>query len=470
MGPFHSESVVPATRLKLFAAFGSAMLVLVVAGVGIGAINTQSEAQERVDHAVEVRTRIHNVYEAVLHAHVAQASYLVLGATDALVVARSLRQQIRGDLAALLALTSDRDQLARINQFLPLLERDVSALEESMRIIDTRDRATVLEFLERNKQRYDHGPLESAITEMRTAEEVLIAERKDLTESALATSRVLLIVGAGIACLLAVFVITRVRKSVIALEKAHATIGAQAVALQTQTRTLERTVKDLDQFAYVASHDLKAPLRGITTLAQWILEDSNDRLDDQGREHLRLMQVRVARMEALVDGVLAYARAGRTAALEQETIDTSALVREVIDLLVQAPGGGTVVIETALPPVHAVKTPFQQVWMNVISNALEHGTKEGGDVRVGARDGGGEVIYYVTDTGPGIEPQFHERIFGLFQTLSPRDNIEGTGIGLAVVKKLVEQQGGRVWLTSTVGVGTTFYFVYPALPSLMDTA
>jgi len=278
---------------------------------------------------------------------------------------------------------------------------------------------------------------------MRTAEGEVIEERKSVTVGALESARVLLISGAGIAFLLATFVITRIRKSVLELERANAIIAAQAIEVATQTRALERIIKDLDQFAYVASHDLKAPLRGITMLAQSIQEDLKDQLDDQGREHLRLMQLRVARMEALVVGALAYARAGR-AALATEDIDGNALVREVIDMMAQAPGGGTVVIDSPLPTIHASKSPLQRIWLNLISNALKHGAREGGVVRVGAHNEAGEVVYRVADQGPGIEPEYHARIFGLFQTLSARDKVEGAGIGLAVVKKLVEQQDGRL--------------------------
>jgi len=448
-------------RLKLLAAYGSAVLVLVVAWVGIAAINSQNESQERVYHAVEVRRHLRNVYEVLLAAHVDQSSYLLLGEPESLTAMRSIRGRVASELAALLASIKDTEQLARVTALVPIIEREISTLEARLRLMDTRDRATVLASIQQNKQRFDHTHLENAVSEMRTAEEVLIEERKHATLGALETTRVLLISGAGIAFLLATFVITRLRKSVLELEKAYAIIAAQAIEVATQTRALERTVKDLDQFAYVASHDLKAPLRGITMLAQWIQEDLKDQLDGQGREYLRLMQVRVGRMEALVAGVLAYARAGRTA-LATENIDGNALVREVIDMLAQAPGGGTVVIDSPLPTIHAVKIPFQQIWLNLISNALKHGASEGGVVRVGAYNEAGEVVYRVADKGPGIEPEYHDRIFGLFQTLSARDKVEGTGIGLAVVKKLVEQQGGRVWLTSTLGEGTTFFFVYPA--------
>jgi len=446
-------------RLKLFAAFGSAGLVLIVAGVALAAVNTQNEAEGRAHQAIEVRTHIRNLYGTLLKGRSALSSYLLFGDAESLLNARDARGRISSDMSSLLASSTDDAQRARLNALVPLIERNVSALEESLHLIDTLGRTTTNAFVSTHKERFEHVDLLNAISEARTAQEFLIDERRRASVDALESTRALLIGGAVIAFLLSTTIFTSIRRSMLVLETAHATIATQSVEIAAQTRALERNVNDLDQFAYVASHDLKAPLRGIRMLSQWIEEDVKDLVDDQGREHLQLMQVRVARMEALVAGALAYARAGRTP-LASEVIDGNALVRGVIDMTAEARGGGTVVIDSPLPTIYAVKIPLQQIWLNLISNALIYGA-QGGVVRVGAFREAGEVVYFVADKGPGIEPQFHDRIFGLFQTLSSSDEVEGTGIGLAVVKKLVEHQGGRVWLTSTVGEGTTFFFVYP---------
>jgi signal transduction histidine kinase len=214
----------------------------------------------------------------------------------------------------------------------------------------------------------------------------------------------------------------------------------------------------------VASHDLKAPLRGIANLAQWLQDDLEDQLGGESTEHMRLLQGRVHRMEALIDGILAYSRAGRAASVP-EPVDTGALVREVTELLAPPPGA-TIRVPERMPTLQAERVPLQQVFMNLISNALKFTLAERPDptIRVAWRDTGEDVEFAVSDNGPGIAPEFHERIWGIFQTLAARDKVEGTGIGLSVVKKIVETRGGRVSVDSAPAQGATFRFTWPRTP------
>jgi signal transduction histidine kinase len=214
----------------------------------------------------------------------------------------------------------------------------------------------------------------------------------------------------------------------------------------------------LDQFAYVASHDLKAPLRGIASLAQWIEEGLGDRVTGESREHMALLKGRVRRMEALIEGILSYSRAGRRRD-RAEDIDVVALVRECIELLAP-PDSPTIDVAPNLPAVRGERVALQQVLMNLIGNALKY-AGDAAHVRVDWSDEGDFVRFAVSDNGPGIAPQFHDRIWQIFQTLAPRDRVESTGIGLSVVKKLVETRGGRVDLQSEVGRGSTFFFTWP---------
>lgn len=238
-------------------------------------------------------------------------------------------------------------------------------------------------------------------------------------------------------------------------------VEAKAEELLRLTHALEQSNRELDQFAYVASHDLKAPLRGIANLAQWIEEDLGERVTGESAEHMRLLQGRVHRMEALIDGILAYSRAGRVRT-PPEPVDTGALVGEVVELL--APGAGVEVeAEPGMPTVEAERVPLQQVFMNLIGNAVKYGRAARGavKVRVGwrmVRDG---YEFTVADDGPGIAPEYHDRVWGIFQTLQARDKVEGTGIGLSVVKKIVESRGGEVWLRSAAGEGAEFGFTWP---------
>jgi PAS domain S-box-containing protein len=238
------------------------------------------------------------------------------------------------------------------------------------------------------------------------------------------------------------------------------TEAKRAEQRQTQLiHDLQNVNEELKSFAYVVSHDLKAPLRGVGSLADWLMTDYADKLDDQGREYLALVKGRVSRMDALIDGILEYSRVGRINDT-QTAIDLNVLVADIIQLLAP-PAGVTVTVEGPMPTVFGGRTRLQQVFQNLISNAIKHLDKPVGLIRVGCADLGDAWQFSVADNGPGIEARHHERIFQLFQVLTPRDQKESTGVGLALVKKIVELHGGRVWLESRVGEGSTFFFTLP---------
>ena len=224
-------------------------------------------------------------------------------------------------------------------------------------------------------------------------------------------------------------------------------------------REIESINRELKDFAYVVSHDLKAPLRGIKTLVNWISSDYSDKLDDEGKEQMNLLMSRVERMHNLIDGVLQYSRVGRIKEKEVQ-VDLARLVPEVIDL-VAPPKNITVTIEDELPVVACEETRIMQVFQNLLSNAIKYMDKPDGQVTVGCVEDDDCWKFSVADNGPGIEEKHFERIFKIFQTLSPRDEFESTGVGLTVVKKIVELYEGEIWIESEVGRGCTFFFTLP---------
>ena len=237
----------------------------------------------------------------------------------------------------------------------------------------------------------------------------------------------------------------------------------KAEDLARLTAELARSNQDLDQFAYVASHDLKAPLRGIANLTEWIEEDLGDKVTGESREHMQLLKGRVHRMEALIDGILTYSRAGRVHETPTE-VDVAALLAECLELL-DPPPETEIVIGPGMPVFRTERVPLLQVFMNLIGNAIKYNRRAGARVDVSVETVGDEYRFSVADNGPGIEPRYRDRIWQIFQTLAPRDEVEGTGIGLSVVRKIVESRGGRTWLDSEVGQGTTFHFSWPIQPS-----
>ena len=224
-------------------------------------------------------------------------------------------------------------------------------------------------------------------------------------------------------------------------------------------KEVESANQELNDFAYVVSHDLKAPLRAIGSLAGWIADDYADRLDDEGKGHLKLLQNRVKRMHDLIEGVLQYSRVGRVRE-KKEPADLALLVPEIVDML-SPPPNIDVQIESALPTVVVEKTRVAQVFHNLVSNSIKFLDKPIGEIKIGCTDAAEFWKFHVTDNGPGIEQRHFDKIFQIFQTLQARDELESTGIGLSVVKKAVEIHGGAVWVDSRVGIGSTFFFTLP---------
>lgn len=242
-----------------------------------------------------------------------------------------------------------------------------------------------------------------------------------------------------------------------ALQKLNATLEQR---VQERTLELQRSNRDLDQFAYVASHDLRAPLRAISHLSSWIAEDSGHLLPAPSKEHLTKLRLRTKRMERLLEDLLTYSRVGRRDGMVEE-VHCGTLIEEVMELLAPPPGF-SVKTQGELPVLKTLRPPLEMIFRNLIANAIKHhGQPQVGEVRIGARILGDFVQFSVSDNGPGIDSQYHERIFSLFQTLRPRDEVEGSGMGLAVVKKTVEHYGGKVSVESECGQGAKFLFTWP---------
>ncbi len=223
---------------------------------------------------------------------------------------------------------------------------------------------------------------------------------------------------------------------------------------------LESINHELDQFAYVTSHDLKAPLRAIANLSQWIEEDLQAVMTDDTRKQMALLRSRVKRMEGLINGILQYSRAGRVD-MEIETVDVAELLREIMDGL-DYPDDFRIDIASQMPVLETARVPLTQVFANLISNAIKYHEGPGGRVLISMKDRDDYYEFSVADNGPGIAPEYHEKVFKIFQTLQARDKVESTGVGLTLVKKIVEELGGEVTLKSAEGEGATFRFTLPA--------
>lgn len=223
--------------------------------------------------------------------------------------------------------------------------------------------------------------------------------------------------------------------------------------------TLAQANAELDEFASVASHDLKAPLRGIANLSEWLSESLAPKATEEERVQLSLIQNRAKRLGALVDGILIYARAGRLRGTK-EKVDTRALVTEILELL-GATHEPVIEVSARMPTLMIERVLIQQILMNLIGNAIKYTRRTDARIAIDCETTAEGWVFSVKDNGPGIASEHHAKIWEPFQRLQGRDVVEGTGIGLSVVRKIVESRGGTVSVVSAPGEGATFMVRWP---------
>ena len=238
----------------------------------------------------------------------------------------------------------------------------------------------------------------------------------------------------------------------------HETISSQRRQLQKMNYSLQQSNQQLEEYVYIVSHDLKAPLRGLSSLADFIREEIGTSVSSELLEMLKLMQSRTDRMQQMIDGILHYSRVSGNCS-EKEQVDTKELINNVIDLI-----GSDLSVRyefpDKLPVLEAERVKIFEVFQNLILNAIKHNDNQEIRVKIDCIDEGAFYRFSLTDNGKGIRPEHLTKIFGFFQTLQPKDKLVGNGLGLTIVKKIVEQQGGIITVVSNPGTGSTFSFTW----------
>ena len=290
----------------------------------------------------------------------------------------------------------------------------------------------------------------------------------------------------------------RVEERTIELAKANGELARLNFNLDAAVRDLSRSNKELQEFAYIVAHDLKTPLRGMSTIASWILSDYAEKLDEQGKNQLDMLMSKAKQTSNMVNDILEYSKVGRKQQ-EIKEVDLNVLVKEIISGL-DSEKNIEITVNEDLPTVICDRTQMLQVFQNLLTNAVKYMDKPEGKIHIGCishaecsapyysefvesnqnidQKEGSNIsnferdmwIFSISDNGPGIEKCHFDRIFKIFQTASSSERTDSTGIGLAIVKKIVELNGGNVWLDSEPGKGSTFYFTFPKSKSHVSAA
>ena len=233
--------------------------------------------------------------------------------------------------------------------------------------------------------------------------------------------------------------------------------------VRERTSQLEAAVKELDAFSYSVSHDLRAPLRAVDGFSRLVLKGYSPQLDADGQRMLGVIRSETQRMGRLIDDLLAFSRLGRQQ-MDTTAIDMQAMVQAVFDEVAKPESERKLRLDLhPLPMARGAESMIRQVWVNLISNAVKFTSeREVGEIEIGAREGGnGAQIYYVKDNGAGFDMRYVGKLFGVFQRLHSAEEFQGTGVGLALVQRIVQRHGGKAWAEGEVGQGATFSFELP---------
>jgi len=255
---------------------------------------------------------------------------------------------------------------------------------------------------------------------------------------------------------------TRLNETQQALMNILEDVEAQRVKTEQARALLEAVNQELEAFSYSVSHDLRAPLRAISGFAQAVREDYAPRLDEEGQRYLGLIQDNAHRMGHLIDDLLTFSRLGRQQVLENQ-VDLLTLAHAVFDeLRAQTPGRNIRFVAYPVPPARGDKTMLRQVLVNLLSNAIKFTRcRPEALIEFGYTRECEAGAYYLKDNGVGFDMQYVGKLFGVFQRLHSAAEFEGTGVGLAIVSRIVTRHGGRVWTEGQVDQGATFYFALP---------
>ena len=491
------------TDTKIIVGFALAVgVLLLTAAASFWSIRGLSQQTDQVEHTYQVMQEVETITAVLKDAQAGTRGYLLTGDTDFLRPYSMATGQLPASLARVQALTADNPvQQQRLDSLRQLVEQEFRILRPLTEINTAMDKSVMRTLLDTDRQTLRQ--VRMLYARIKNNELDLLAQRSASQAVFEKATPIVVLVSAIIAVLIVVWLVTKITKeladnrrlqselaninaevsrriaqiralaeqvvqgdyTVQIADSAQDNLGGLAISLNRMTQTLDASFsalkkrnQELDQFAYVASHDLKAPLRGVTTIVKWIEDEMAAELSPQLRTYLDQMKGRLSRLEDLINGLLAYARVGRTAQT-LESVDVDQLLGEVAELVV--PPDFTLRVGPAMPVFATDRLGLQQVFTNLLSNAVKYHQRGAGHLEVTCREAGNFYEFRVQDDGPGIAPEYHQKIFLLFQTLRDRHTAESTGIGLSIVQKIIDEHQGSIRVESAPDQGAGFIFTWP---------
>ncbi|BAU65758.1 sensor histidine kinase [Stanieria sp. NIES-3757] len=421
----------------------------------------ETKANWWVNHTEEVMRESNVLFKLLLDAETGVRGYKITQEDDFLKPYQQALQEIPPHLDSLDRLTQDNlPQKQRLEEIKLQIQQRLDVLAQILQKIETEQQTTLSpqlrQLFEESQQKMDI--VRSLLDTFQQEEWNLLNLRRANLEKVRTVTNLLLISTIAISLISYFVAVQFYRRSEGKVEEKAQELALVNASLAETNASLANRNQELDQFTYIVSHDLKAPLRAIANLSEWLEEDLEDRLDEDTSQQIKLLRQRVLRMDAFIDGLLRYSRAGRLKA-EKTIVDVKQLLEEIIDSL-NPPSEFTIKINGEMPVFQTEPLPLQQVLSNLISNGIKHHPEPKGKIEISVSDRGLAYQFAIADNGEGIPAKYHDKIFEIFQTLTSREEKESTGIGLSIVKKIIEHQGGKIWLESQEGQGTTFYFTW----------
>jgi signal transduction histidine kinase len=446
-------------EIKVLAGFVVALALLILAG---GYTYTTSVAfansVEWVAHTQEVRVSLAELSGSIANAELAQRDFLLTGERARKDDFEQLIADSAERLELLATLVADNpSQLANLAMLRSAVASRIEAMRGAFTAFDHFGLAAARAVVSaaRRANAGSAADILAQVSRMDAVEVRLLRERQTASEHNRTVTLISLAITLALSAMLFVLLFRGIRGEM----KMREILQQE---LQAKAKQLEESNRELESFSYSVSHDLRAPLRAIDGFTLMIEEDYLDRLDGEGRRYLTVIRENTKRMGALVDDLLAFSRLGRQA-VAKSAVNMDALVREVLDEALRDHRGTPPLIHIEqLPIAHADRGLLRQVWVNLISNALKYCSKSAQPtITLSGERSATECAYVIKDNGVGFSMDYVEKLFGVFQRLHRADEFEGTGVGLAIVHRIISRHGGRIWAEGKINQGAVFTFALP---------